>query len=176
MNPNMTNFSSSGAGIGRGEADAAPFPGPMPVFSTVQAVQGMDGTESDREALLRAIETSPNDVWPYYALGADYMRQGNAAASVAQFTRCLSMDSRFVPARLQLAGIYYEQGNYAACIAEYRIAIRNGGVNDELLADLYFGMGDAYRAYGDWEQAIESYRQALNVVELAFDRVRHRPI
>ncbi len=130
------------------------------------------GAGDDEEPLRRAVELSPDDVWSYYGLGANYSRNGNAAAAIAQFHQCLELEPRFMPARVQLAAIYYEQGNYPACIAEYRMAIQASRSSEDLLPDLYFGLGDAYRAYGDYEQALDSYRQGISVLETVCDTTR----
>jgi tetratricopeptide (TPR) repeat protein len=42
-------------------------------------------------------------------------------------------------------------------------------LDDELLVDLYLGLGDVYRAQGNYELSIASYQQAIRAVRSAQD-------
>jgi tetratricopeptide (TPR) repeat protein len=121
-------------------------------------------------AFQRALEIDPDNVWSYYGLGVAYSRKGDYAAAVAKFVECIEIVPRFMPARLQLAAIYYEQGNYRAAVSEYQQAIEICRRDDELLPDLYFGLGDAYRAQDEFALAVSSYRRAINSLQSSLDQ------
>lgn len=124
----------------------------------------LEALEDSSLAFQRAAEIDPDNVWSYYGLGVAYSRKGNYPAAIAKFVECIEIVPRFMPARLQLAAIYYEQGDYRAAVDEYRRAIETCRPDDELLPDLYFGMGDAYRAQADYSSAVASYQHAINAL------------
>ena len=113
----------------------------------------------------RAVQIDPDNVWSHYGLGVAYGRKGNYAPAVAKFVECIEINPRFMPARLQLATIHYEQGNYQAAVSEYQRAIESCRTDDELIPDLYFGMGDAYRAQGEYALAVASYQRAIDALQ-----------
>jgi tetratricopeptide (TPR) repeat protein len=135
----------------------------------------LEGLEDPSLSFQRAVEIDPDNVWSYYGLGVVCGRKGNYAAAVAKFIECVEINPRFMPARLQLAAIYYEQGNYRAAVSEYQRAIEICRMDDELLPDLYFGMGDAYRAQAEYGLAVASYQRAINALRSSLVRTRAAP-
>jgi tetratricopeptide (TPR) repeat protein len=112
----------------------------------------------------RAAEIDAYHVWNLYGLGVEFASEGNYGSALAKFAECVQVKPSFMPARLQLAAIYYDQGNYPAAVSEYQNAIDGCRRDDELLPDLYFGLGDAYRAQGQVSLAILAYRRAINAL------------
>lgn len=125
----------------------------------------LTGLEDTTVPFQRAVEIDPGNVWSYYGLGVAYTRKGNNAPAIAKFIECIEISPHFMPARLQLAAIYFEQANYPAAVAEYQRAIEICRMDDELLPDLYFGLGDAYRAQSEYGLAVASYQRAVNALQ-----------
>lgn len=113
-------------------------------------------------SLERAAEMDTDNVWTPYGLGVAFARKGSYGSAIASFVECIEINPRFMPALLQLAAIYYEQGNYAAAVSEYQTAIDTCRANDDLIPDLYFGLGDAYRAQGEFALALAAYERAIH--------------
>ncbi len=115
----------------------------------------------------RLIDMDPTNVWGYYALGVALERGGKSAEAIAEFEHCAEVDPQFIPGRLQLAALYHEQGNYSGSVSEYRAAIEACEATEELVPDLYLGLGDAYRASGEDDRAIVCYEEAINAIRSA---------
>lgn len=115
-------------------------------------------------SLERAAEIGPDNVWTLYGLGVAFASKGNYGSAIPRFVECVGINPRFMPARLQLAAIYYEQGNYSAAALEYQNAIETCRCDDELLPDLYFGLGDAYRAQAEYPLALAAYHRAIDAL------------
>lgn len=115
-------------------------------------------------SLERAAELDTNNIWTPYGLGVAFARKGSYGAAIASFVECIEINPRFMPALLQLAAIYYEQGNYTAAVSEYQTAIDACRADDDLLPDLYFGLGDAYRAQGEYAFALAAYQRAIRAL------------
>jgi tetratricopeptide (TPR) repeat protein len=130
----------------------------------------LEHLEDPSLAFERALEIDPDNVWSYYGLGVAYSRKGDFGSAVAKFVECIETVPRFMPARLQLAAIYYEQGNYPAAVSEYQHAIDACRTGDELLPDLYFGLGDAYRAQNEFALAVASYQRAVDALQSSLER------
>jgi Flp pilus assembly protein TadD len=132
--------------------------------SLADAYQTLEGLEDVSIPFERAVELDPSNVWSYYGLGVAYNRKRDHTAAVLKFIQCIEISPRFMPARVQLAALYYEQGNYQAAVSEYQKAIDLCRRDDELLPDLYFGLGDAYRAQANYDLAVAFYHKAINAL------------
>ncbi len=162
----------------RGEAKAA-YRRAIELESVLPARMGLadvyhilEGLKEVSLPFERAVELDPRNVWTYYGVGVAYSRKGDYEAAITKFIHCIDMSPHFLPPRVQLAAIYYEQGNYPAAVSEYQKAIEICRVNDELLPDLYFGLGDAYRAQANYDLAVTSYQKAIKALRSFQDERR----
>jgi tetratricopeptide (TPR) repeat protein len=135
-----------------------------PAQTAFGAADTLEGLEDATVPYQRAVEIDPDNAWSYYGLGLANSRRGNFAAAIGNFIESIEINPHFLPARLQLAAIYSEQGNYRGAVAEYQRAIEACRSDDELLPDLYFGMGDSYRAQAEYGLAVESYQRAIKAL------------
>ncbi len=56
-----------------------------------------------------------------------------------------------------------EAGDYSQAIDQYLLCIESGELEDDLLASVYFVLGDAYSAKGNPYQAVEDYGTAIEL-------------
>ncbi len=115
-------------------------------------------------ALQPVRELDPAGLWATYRVAVNYKLTGNLSEAIGHFARCTELEPRFLPARMQLAAIFQEQGNHQSALSEYSVAIDSCVGNDELLPDLYFAVGDLYREQGRYDLALEAYESAVELV------------
>ena len=113
------------------------------------ALSGEYSNNNPSDDLLMSIARSYRELGEYESAGA-YLRHCIA----------ISKDSRRVAvARLFLAGILYEAGNFGEAEAEYLTVLEESGDN----AEAFFMLGEIYLSRGDTTRARAEWRRALNV-------------
>ena len=108
-------------------------------------------------------------------IARSYLALGEINSARAYLVRCInvSRDSNMVNiARLLLAGIIFDEGDYERAEAEYIAIIEESGENAEAffkLGEIYLSQGDTTRARAEWRRALRvdpAYRPARNRLNL----------
>ena len=104
---------------------------------------------------------SPSDIL-LLSIARSYIEMGEGDSARAYLMQCIniSRDSRIVStARLLLAGIYFDIGDFERAELEYLILLEENGES----AEAYFQLGEIYFAQGDNTRARAEWRRALRV-------------
>jgi tetratricopeptide (TPR) repeat protein len=120
--------------------------------------------------LRRLLRTKQGFADVHYMLGVLLERRNEAAAAARCLTRALRLNPDYAEARLALASLYEQQGDYERSreITEHaraRSAAPEGALDPTTrgkLANLQAALGDAYREASEPQEAIEAYRKALD--------------
>ncbi len=125
--------------------------------------------EASLPHLTRLIQ-SRNFADVHYMIGVLYQRKGDLSAAGHSLREALRINPAYSEALLALANVYENQGDFER---SREIAQRAGnlarsadGALDATtrgkLANLQAALGDAYREVGEFREAIEAYRKALD--------------
>jgi tetratricopeptide (TPR) repeat protein len=125
--------------------------------------------EASLPHLTRLIQ-SRNFADVHYMIGVSYQRKGDLSAAGHSLREALRINPAYSEALLALANVYENQGDFER---SREIAQRAGnlarsadGALDATtrgkLANLQATLGDAYREVGEFREAIEAYRKALD--------------
>jgi len=113
------------------------------------------------ENYTKAIEFDPQYTDAYYQRAMIYRARGNLAATIADFTKIIEVDSEDLPKR------YYERGmaqldnrNYDAAIADFTKAIEL----DNYYAEAYYNRGLAHYRKKNYNAAMVDYDRTLDFV------------
>jgi tetratricopeptide (TPR) repeat protein len=113
----------------------------------------------------------------HYMLGVSYERQGDLGSAAYSLEQALGINPDYAEALLALSSVYETQGAYARAHeltqrAHARLVAEAGANGDAAarldsttrgkLANLHAALGDAYREVGEFAEAIEAYRKALD--------------
>jgi tetratricopeptide (TPR) repeat protein len=105
-----------------------------------------------------ALEAS-EDAIERNGLGVKLLQEGKVDAAIAEFQKAARIDSKYLPARLNLAYGYERAGRTEEAISEYRGAI-------ELQPDNFFAhnnLGVLYDKKGLYEEATAVFHRALQI-------------
>jgi len=107
------------------------------------------------------VHKSPMKARSYVSLGSAYQEKGLIDFAVAAFSKATNLaDIKEKPnSILALALLYSEIGDYNKALSEIDRALRLSPINSP---DLYYVVGTVYAKAGHIEQAVKSYKEALN--------------
>jgi protein O-mannosyl-transferase len=124
------------------------------------------------EQYRQALKHMPGSVHAHYQLGVALQCQGQFAAAIAQFTEVLQLDPQHAAARNNLAWLLatcpqasLRNGPKAVELAQQAVQL-SGGDQPEILDTL----SAAYAEAGQFQEAIETVRQALSLAEAKNNR------
>lgn len=158
----MNRYDEAVRGLGIG-VQALPDSAPLQYVlggALLKAGRALDAIPS----LERAISLKPTDPAPYSGLGDALVAAGKPAEAVARYEQSLAiLESPAV--RLSLAGALQAAGQPERAEIELRALLARAPTAHELHSRL----GDALRARGRIDQAVESYQRALALSGAALD-------
>ncbi len=100
--------------------------------------------------------TPDNPAWLYYLAGV-YLRQGELDASAEILSKALGMVSDSAPLHLRFGRVELARARPVEARAHFEAAL----AADSTCAAARYGLGEAARAAGDLENAVEHFRQTL---------------
>ena len=117
----------------------------------------------------------------HYMLGVAHDQHGDLDAAAASLEAALAINPGYAEATLALSSVYERQGRFERSreLAEStRQHVQTTGDSLDAttrgkLANLHAALGDAYREAGEYREAVESYRKALDRCP-DFHDIRHR--
>jgi tetratricopeptide (TPR) repeat protein len=92
-------------------------------------------------------------------LGNIAIRQGLQAQAIAEYRTALEIDPDSVPARVNLASIYFNRREYDLAIAEYRRVVDT----NPSFADAHYFLGLCYYSLGKYREALPHFGRALEL-------------
>ena len=96
-----------------------------------------------------------------YDLGVRYLSEGNYQEAIIAFTAAIEIDPKRPEAYVGRGGAYVASGetaeNLSAAMSDYQAALEL----DEALPEAWLGLADTYIRWGDFDQALETLRGAL---------------
>jgi tetratricopeptide (TPR) repeat protein len=95
----------------------------------------------------------------YFLLGQIELRNQDQAKAEAALEKSVDLDKSNAAAVLLLGSIQVARGSVDRAIATYQNAIKNNPGDPRL----YAGLGGAYEAHQDWQQAQDAYKKALEI-------------
>jgi tetratricopeptide (TPR) repeat protein len=96
--------------------------------------------------------------WPYY-LGIIEKSLGKNEQAISCTRESLQIDGSYAPARIRLAQLLLDSGDFGQSAELSRSVIAQNGN----LATAHFVLGQALAGRGEWPAAIESYRRACEI-------------
>ncbi len=101
-------------------------------------------------------------------VGVLHERRGDLDAAAASLRAAIGINPQYTEARLALASVYEQRGEFDQCVELARTApapeATGGGLDpttEAKLANLQAALGDAFREAGELADAVEAYRKAL---------------
>jgi len=107
----------------------------------------------------RGIKKNLTEVAPYMNLGNEYYSQNNLDKAEEQYREAIKINPSCGPAHYSLGVISLEEKDYQNAITYFYNAIKNDCSN----VKAYIGLGKAYRAQGNSEEAEKSFSKALEL-------------
>jgi len=101
----------------------------------------------------------PNSSNFYLLLGQIELRNQDQAKAEAALQKSVDLDKNNVAAVLLLGSIQVARGSVDQAISTYQNAIKNNPGDHHL----YAGLGGAYEAHQNWQQAQDAYKKALEI-------------
>jgi tetratricopeptide (TPR) repeat protein len=137
----------------------------------LSSVYQKTGRPAQAEKLIRAeIAKSPGNAELYNRLGIVQKDQGHVRQSIESFHKSLSLSATYLPARINLAGAYLDDGRFADAEREYERASAQDPGNADLangrqLVRVYrtLDQGDRLFRARKFDAAIAEYTKALAV-------------
>ena len=105
--------------------------------------------------------------YQHYQVGMQAKRTGRTEAAIAAWKQAIAESPTYLQAYLQLAGLYFEIGEYESAISIYLSAIalvsnkkrsQQAGV-----ADIFYNLGNCYLSDKQLESAVSAYQQAVDL-------------
>ena len=105
--------------------------------------------------------------YQHYQEGMRATRTGRTVAAIAAWKQAIVKSPKYLQAHLQLAGLYFENGEYESAISIYLSAIalvsdsnpsESGGT-----ADIFYNLGNSYLYANQLESAVTAYQQAVEL-------------
>ena len=105
--------------------------------------------------------------YQHYQVGMQSKRTGRTEAASAAWKQAIIESPKYLQAHLQLAGLYFERGEYEMAIRTYlsAIALIPDGTHPqtESAADIFYNLGNSYLYAQQLESAISAYQQAVEL-------------
>lgn len=105
--------------------------------------------------------------YQHYQVGMQAKRTGRTEAAIAAWKQAIVESPKYLQAHLQLAGLYFESGEYEMAIRTYlsAIALIPDGTHPqtESAADIFYNVGNSYLYAQQLESAISAYQQAVEL-------------
>jgi tetratricopeptide (TPR) repeat protein len=92
---------------------------PVPAFALGEAALRAHQAQQAREALETVVRTDPDDAEGHYLLARAYRMSGDAEQAETHFRRAIELSSELVDAKVALASLLLDTGDYAAADALY---------------------------------------------------------
>ena len=109
--------------------------------------------------LTRAIELNPNDASYHNALGIAYYLREMTQEAHKSFDKAISLDPKFSDAHVNKSAVYLYERKWDKAIEESTAAVKN--IFYRTPEQAYNKIGWAYYNKGDYNNAIENYRRAV---------------
>jgi len=139
------------------------------VQSVVQEIVDLAASEQETpESEIMVGETKSAYDWS--ELGNLYMEVDAYQSAIDAYQKAIELAPEFGWAFSNLALVYYRQGEYKKAISLYRHSIDLFRTDKEK-ALAWNGLGDAYRAIGDYESAMKAYQSADTVSQNEVDEM-----
>lgn len=113
-----------------------------------------------KEVLRTEPRFSPASKIAHYHLGLSYLQLGNLARAIDHFQYALWIDPEYVKARYNLAVTFTRQGNIDEAITHYRFVVQK---KRDIPPEIYNNFGVMLLRHGETEEAIEQFRQLLEL-------------
>ena len=97
----------------------------------------------------------------YFYRGSAYFKKKNFDAAIADYTKAIDANPKYVEAYGNRGNAYNEKDEYALAIADYNKAIELAPKNSMLHSLLYTNRGLVYERIGDKNKAIADYKKAI---------------
>lgn len=105
--------------------------------------------------------------YQHYQAGRHAQRTGRTEAAIAAWKQAIVESPKYLQAHLQLAGLYFESGEYEMAIRTYLSAIAlipdDNRPQTEGTADIFYNLGNSYLYAQQLEAAISAYQQAVKL-------------
>lgn len=117
-------------------------------------------TEALKE-LTTAIEIYPDEPVYHNALGLAYFARSMNEEAKRSIKKAIDLKPEFSEAHVALSAVYMVERRWDAVIAETREALKNIFYRTPEFA--WYNMGQAYQGKGDYTQAVESFKKAVEM-------------
>ena len=105
--------------------------------------------------------------YQHYQAGMHAQRTGQTEAAIAAWKQAIVESPKYLQAHLQLAGLYFESGEYEMAIRTYLSAIAlipdDNRPQTEGTADIFYNLGNSYLYAQQLESAISAYQQSVEL-------------
>ena len=105
--------------------------------------------------------------YQHYQTGIQAKRTGRTEAAIAAWKQAVVESPKYLQAYLQLAGLYFERGEYEMAIRTYlsAIALIPDGTHPQTegAADIFYNLGNSYLYAQQLESAISAYQQSVEL-------------
>ncbi len=129
-------------------------------YNAIAIVQADQGLIDDAIASYqKAIELTPNEIFPWNNLGNLYERLNRCEEAIAAFEQALANNERDALAWNGLGNVYLRQQRTADAISAYNKAIT---ISPDF-AYPWNGLGNAFASMGDFDAAIGAYQAAVEL-------------
>ncbi len=110
------------------------------------------------------IQDNPNDIEAYNLLAIAYRLKGDFEKAMSVLKKSLKLDPDYPDTHYHLGLLHYEKGDYIKAIEEFYKAIENYLPKEKnWKSDAYAALGEAFYKLGMLENAIKSWRKALEI-------------
>lgn len=156
------------SGVALAQTSAQPKPSPTPRRPLPKPVDGSRGFEqfAKRDASARLIAAAATrvivDPDDHFARGEAHYKAGRYEAAVKELQKAVKLSPDWEDPHYVLALSLTEMGKLKEAIVEFKLVIEFA-LKDEPKILSYYNMGNAYADLGDYEEAIEAYRQAIKL-------------
>src|SRR3989338_2477457 len=121
-----------------------------------------EGNLSDAlKELTTAVELYPGDPSYHNSLGLAYFARGMNEDAKREMKEAVRLDPKFSEAHVNLSAVYMVERRWDLALEESREAVKNIFYRTPEAA--YTNIGWAYHNKGDYQNALESYRKALEL-------------
>ena len=97
-------------------------------------------------------------------LGNECYKKKDFAAAITHYSKAIELDPAEITFVSNLAAVYFEQKDFATCVATCETAVEVGRENRadfKLVAKAMARMGNAYRRMGELDKAKTAFEKAL---------------
>ena len=105
--------------------------------------------------------------YQHYQVGMQAKRVGQTEKAVAALRQAIAESPKYLQAYLQLAGLYFEGGEYESAISTYLSAIalvsESNRSQPMSAADIFYNLGNSYLSAKQLESALTAYQQAVEL-------------